>query len=422
MTHSIGVKPRRILPPRSGIVGPMIEPAGHPVFPTPLDAYPVVDGGLLATLAARLRRRSVQRRRHRHLRAGDPAHVRWRRVSRRWPTTCSTGTTSGARAEGLAPQPSVRGRAAALPRRGRGRLRPLGGRAAGRDDVAPRAGTPPRTTSTTRSTTPSRCSSSSSWRWPRRGRSSGSPRPRCGASPALGGGTPAAWWLAILTIGPLLGSFITEPAAMTICALLLARQFYDLQPVDAAEVRDARPAVRQRLDRRHADALRRAAGADGRAPVGLGHAVHARPLRLARGRWRSSCRTPSTSSLFRRELAALADAAAACRRRTAGRGRRPGAERCCRCRRGSPSSTCCSWRGRSSTRTTRRCSSAASCSSSASPRRPPPYQSRIELQGAAAGRLLPRRAGHPRRPAGLVDRAGAGEPVGRAAVLRRRRC
>lgn len=46
----------------------------------------------------------------------------------------------------------------------------------------------------------------------------------------LGRGTPAAWWLAILTIGPLLGSFITEPAAMTICALLLARQVYDLGP------------------------------------------------------------------------------------------------------------------------------------------------------------------------------------------------
>jgi Putative Na+/H+ antiporter len=46
----------------------------------------------------------------------------------------------------------------------------------------------------------------------------------------LGKATPAAWWLSILTIGPLLGSFITEPAAMTICALLLARQFYDLQP------------------------------------------------------------------------------------------------------------------------------------------------------------------------------------------------
>lgn len=46
----------------------------------------------------------------------------------------------------------------------------------------------------------------------------------------LAGGTPAAWWLAILTLGPVLGSFVTEPAAMTICALLLARQFYDLQP------------------------------------------------------------------------------------------------------------------------------------------------------------------------------------------------
>ena len=45
-----------------------------------------------------------------------------------------------------------------------------------------------------------------------------------------GGGTPAAWWVTILTIGPVLGSFITEPAAMTICALLLARQFFDLQP------------------------------------------------------------------------------------------------------------------------------------------------------------------------------------------------
>jgi hypothetical protein len=46
----------------------------------------------------------------------------------------------------------------------------------------------------------------------------------------LGGGTPSAWWLSILTVGPLLGSFITEPAAMTICALLLLRQFYRLQP------------------------------------------------------------------------------------------------------------------------------------------------------------------------------------------------
>ena len=46
----------------------------------------------------------------------------------------------------------------------------------------------------------------------------------------IGGGTPVAWWLSILTIGPLLGSFITEPAAMTICALLLLERFYKLKP------------------------------------------------------------------------------------------------------------------------------------------------------------------------------------------------
>jgi hypothetical protein len=46
----------------------------------------------------------------------------------------------------------------------------------------------------------------------------------------LGRGTPGAWWVTILTVAPVLGSFITEPAAMTIGALLLARQFFDLQP------------------------------------------------------------------------------------------------------------------------------------------------------------------------------------------------
>src|SRR6202011_1261300 len=44
---------------------------------------------------------------------------------------------------------------------------------------------------------------------------------------AVGKGTPASRWLAILTLGPLLGSFITGPAAMTICALLLRHRFYD---------------------------------------------------------------------------------------------------------------------------------------------------------------------------------------------------
>jgi hypothetical protein len=49
---------------------------------------------------------------------------------------------------------------------------------------------------------------------------------------ALGKGTPAAWWLAVLTLGPLLGSFITEPAAMTICALILRHRFYHFHPSD----------------------------------------------------------------------------------------------------------------------------------------------------------------------------------------------
>src|SRR5215831_12610175 len=47
---------------------------------------------------------------------------------------------------------------------------------------------------------------------------------------AIGNGTPASWWLAILTLGPLLGSIITGPAAMTICAVLLRHRFYSLNP------------------------------------------------------------------------------------------------------------------------------------------------------------------------------------------------
>jgi hypothetical protein len=46
----------------------------------------------------------------------------------------------------------------------------------------------------------------------------------------LGRESPAAWWFAILTLTPLLGSFITEPAAITIGALLLAKRFYALRP------------------------------------------------------------------------------------------------------------------------------------------------------------------------------------------------
>jgi hypothetical protein len=47
---------------------------------------------------------------------------------------------------------------------------------------------------------------------------------------SFGKGSPAGWWLSILTIGPILGSVITEPAAMTISALLLCERFYELKP------------------------------------------------------------------------------------------------------------------------------------------------------------------------------------------------
>lgn len=46
----------------------------------------------------------------------------------------------------------------------------------------------------------------------------------------LGGGKPVAWWLSILIVGPILGSLVTEPAAMTICALLLAQHFFRYRP------------------------------------------------------------------------------------------------------------------------------------------------------------------------------------------------
>lgn len=50
----------------------------------------------------------------------------------------------------------------------------------------------------------------------------------CGAR--LGKATPGAWWISVMCLAPLLGSLITEPAAMTIGALILSKKFYDLKP------------------------------------------------------------------------------------------------------------------------------------------------------------------------------------------------
>lgn len=51
-----------------------------------------------------------------------------------------------------------------------------------------------------------------------------------GTLAGLGGRSPRAWWYSILIVAPLLGSFITEPAAMTIAAMLLAKTFFSLEP------------------------------------------------------------------------------------------------------------------------------------------------------------------------------------------------
>ena len=44
------------------------------------------------------------------------------------------------------------------------------------------------------------------------------------------GGSLSAWWYTLLTLGPLLGSFITEIGAMALCSVLLSRQFYEHAP------------------------------------------------------------------------------------------------------------------------------------------------------------------------------------------------
>lgn len=46
----------------------------------------------------------------------------------------------------------------------------------------------------------------------------------------IGNRTVGAWWLTLLMVAPFLGSFVTEPAAMTIAAMLLSKQVYSLGP------------------------------------------------------------------------------------------------------------------------------------------------------------------------------------------------
>ena len=126
-----------------------------------------------------------------------------------------------------------------------------------------------------------------------------------------GGGTPAAWWFAILTIGPLLGSFITEPAAMTICALLLARQFYDLGPSTRLKYATigllfVNVSIGGTLTHFAAPPVLMVA-----RPWGWDTAFMIGALRLARRHARSSISTSCYYVLFRREFAVAVSAPSA---------------------------------------------------------------------------------------------------------------
>ncbi|MCH9703986.1 MAG: putative Na+/H+ antiporter, partial [Chlamydiae bacterium] len=46
----------------------------------------------------------------------------------------------------------------------------------------------------------------------------------------IGKDSAGAWWLAIMSIGPLLGSILKEPGAMALSAILLSKKFYPYQP------------------------------------------------------------------------------------------------------------------------------------------------------------------------------------------------
>ena len=206
----------------------MIEPSGHPVFPTPLDAYPVVDGGLLATLRARVdadpfnlvvtgifalailhtflaarftrRAHDVQ---HRH------DEDRHRRGLRPQPSMAAELLHFVGEVEVIFGLWAIVLLAAIVAHLGMDAAKHYFNDTVNYTEplfvvvIMALASTRPVV---------------------------GFAEEALGRVAALGRGTPTAWWVSILTIGPVLGSFITEPAAMTICALLLGRQFFDLQP------------------------------------------------------------------------------------------------------------------------------------------------------------------------------------------------
>ena len=94
-----------------------------------------------------------------------------------------------------------------------------------------------------------------------------------------------------LTLVPLLGSVITEPAAMTLAALMLRDGLFQ-QNVSQRLRYGVVGVLFVNVDWRHADALRRTTRVDGGRHLGLGHGLCVRPLWLEGGTRRHHQRGP----------------------------------------------------------------------------------------------------------------------------------
>ena len=93
-----------------------------------------------------------------------------------------------------------------------------------------------------------------------------------------------AFYFVVLSFTPILGSFITESAAMTMSALLLRDHLFSKAGhLHAPEIHYAWHVVRECFHRWHRSRRTRRRRADGRRHLGLGHRVHVQNVRLEGG-------------------------------------------------------------------------------------------------------------------------------------------
>jgi hypothetical protein len=82
--------------------------------------------------------------------------------------------------------------------------------------------------------------------------------------------TQLASYFLCLSLVPLLGSFITEPAAMTLAALMLRDRFYSQAISERMKYLDIRCVIRQYFYRRHTHFVCCSTGIDGCRKMGMG--------------------------------------------------------------------------------------------------------------------------------------------------------